>query len=427
MPAFALVDVNNFFASCEKVFAPALAGRPLVVLSNNDGCVVARSAEAKALGVAMGVPWFRLREMARRQGIVALSSNYGLYADMSNRVVEILFELAPHIEVYSIDEAFLDLSSLASSEHLAHGVAIRQRILDWLGLTVCVGIGASKTLAKLANHCAKQALAGEEGVCDFGQFSVGELDGLLERIPVGEVWGVGRKLVPRLEVMGIRNCRQLRDADAETLRSRFSVVLERTIRELRGTACLELQEMVPDKQQIMYSRSFGREIVDLAELRQAVAIYTARAAEKLRRQDSLAGALMLFIRTNPHKPRVPQYQRAFHWPLPEATDDTRKLVMQALRALEAIYRPGFAYQKAGVMLCEIGPRRLRQASLFSDGADYLRNERLMQTCDAINRRWGQGALKVAAEIGETGWKMKSGHLSPAYTRDWAALPMAKAG
>ncbi|MBS1198952.1 MAG: rumB [Proteobacteria bacterium] len=427
MSIFALVDVNNFFASCEKVFAPALAGRPLVVLSNNDGCVVARSAEAKALGVAMGVPWFRIRDLARRQGIVALSSNYGLYADMSNRVVEILSELAPQIEVYSIDEAFLDLSLLASCERLAHGVMIRQRIQDWLGLTVCVGIGASKTLAKLANYCAKKQLAGDKGVCDFGLFSAEKMNSLLERIPVGEVWGVGRKLAPRLEAMGIRSCRQLRDADAKHLRCHFSVVLERTVLELRGIASLELREMVPDKQQIMYSRSFGREIEDLAELRQAVAIYTGRAAEKLRRQYSLAGALMLFIRTNPHKPKAPQYQRALHWPLPQATADTRQLVAQALRALETTYQSGFAYQKAGVMFYEIVPCALRQSSLFSSEIDELRSERLMQTCDAINRRWGQGALRLAAEIGETGWKMKSGHLSPAYTRDWSALPVTKAG
>lgn len=427
MSVFALVDVNNFFASCEKVFAPALAGRPLVVLSNNDGCVIARSPEAKALGIAMGIPWFRIRETARRWGIVALSSNYGLYADMSNRVVEVLSGFSPHLEVYSIDEAFLDLSGLTADERLAHGQAIRRRLQDWLGLTVCVGIGPSKTLAKLANHCAKQALAGEAGVCDFGRFPEEALSALLGRIPVGEVWGVGRKLAPKLETMGIRTCRQLRDADPESLRRRFSVMLERTVRELRGTACLELQEMVPDKRQILYSRSFGREISGLAELRQAVASYTVRVAEKLRRQDSLAGALMLFIRTNPHKPKAPQYQRAFHWLLPEPTADTRQLAGQALRALEAIYRPGFGYQKAGVMLCDLVPRRRRQPSLFEDTAGEVRSERLMQAWDAINRRWGAGTLKVAAEVGEAGWKMKSGHLSPAYTREWSGLPVARAG
>ena len=232
MPVFALVDANNFYASCEKLFNPKLKDRPVVVLSNNDGCVVARSAEAKALGIAMGVPWFKIRDEARRHRIVAFSSNYALYADMSNRLVNILSGFSPNIEVYGIDESFLDLSGLNQRDHAVYGTEIRQRVADWLGLAVCVGIGPTKTMAKLANHCAKKALAGQDGVCDLNTLSPEALNQLLSRIEVGEVWGIGRKLAPRLNAMGIHNVRQLRDADAETLRTRFSVVLERTVREL---------------------------------------------------------------------------------------------------------------------------------------------------------------------------------------------------
>ena len=282
MPIFALVDCNNFYASCEKLFDPRLAGVPVVVLSNNDGCVVARSAEVKALGIPMGVPWFRIRDQARRHGIVAFSSNYALYADMSNRVVEVLAQFSPDIEVYSIDESFLDVAGFEGTGLAEYGRQIRERVQRWLGLTVCVGIAPTKTLAKLANHCAKKNLAGTAGVCDFTIMPAADLDALLARIDVGEVWGVGRKLTPRLQAMGIGTVRDLRDADAETLRARFSVVLERTLRELRGTSCLALEDVVPDRQQIICSRSFGERVHDLEALQEAVASYLSRAAEKLR-------------------------------------------------------------------------------------------------------------------------------------------------
>jgi DNA polymerase V len=304
MAVFALVDCNNFYASCEKLFNPQLTHTPVVVLSNNDGCVVARSAEVKALGIPMGVPWFKIQSEAKRHGIVAFSSNYALYADMSNRVVEILSSFSPHIEVYSIDESFLDLSGFERVGYHVYGAEIRQRIADWLGLAVCVGIGPTKTLAKLANHCAKKSLAGEKGVCDFTTLAPDERLAIFERIAVGEVWGVGRQLTARLDAMGIRTVRQLHDADAESLRRRFSVVLERTVRELRGVSCIDLEEVVPDKQQIISSRSFGTLVYELAGLEEAVASYIARAAEKLRAQDALAGALQVAIRTNIFKPDV---------------------------------------------------------------------------------------------------------------------------
>jgi len=426
-PVFALVDCNNFYASCEKLFDPRLKTRPVVVLSNNDGCVVARSAEVKALGIPMGVPWFQLQAQARKHGIVACSSNYALYADMSNRVVEVLSSFSPKIEVYSIDESFLDFTGFERQGYTSYGAEIRQRVADWLGLAVCVGIGTSKTLAKLANHCAKKSHAGADGVCDFTVMSEPALVQLFARIVVGEVWGVGRQITARLEAMGIKTVLQLRDANPETIRSRFSVVLERTVRELRGISCLDLQEVVPDKQQIMSSRSFGAVIYELADLEEAVASYIAKAAEKLRAQDSLAGAVQVYFRTNVFKPEVPQYQRAVTVPLPDASSDTRVLTQWALRVLRRIYRPGYGYHKAGVTLMEIVPKANQQFSLFTEsGAGDARAAKLMGALDDINQRYGRGTLRLATEGLDRSWQMRRGNLSPAYTTAWEGLPVVRA-
>jgi DNA polymerase V len=285
---FALVDGNNFYVSCERVFNPQLEGRPVVVLSNNDGIVVARSAEVRALGVKMGGPWFQLRDTARKHGILAFSSNYALYADMSNRMMRILGDYSPHQEIYSIDECFLGFDGFPAAELAAIGQRIRRQVKQWVGIPVCVGIGATKTLAKLANHCAKKGLAGADGVCDFGRMQPAELDELFGRIAVGEVWGVGRRLSEKLAARGIATVRELRDADAVTLAEAFSVVLQRTVMEVRGISCLELEALAPAKKQIVSSRSFGTYVTTLDELEEAVSTYTARAAEKLRRQPTVA-------------------------------------------------------------------------------------------------------------------------------------------
>lgn len=425
MPVFALVDCNNFYASCEKLFDPKLAGKPVVVLSNNDGCVVARSAEVKALGIPMGVPWFKIQKEARQYGIVAFSSNYALYADMSNRVVEVLGQFSPNLEVYSIDESFLDLSGF-NRDLVEYGQTIRQRIQQWLGLAVCVGIAPSKTLAKLANHCAKKGLAGAAGVCDFTTMSDAALTQLFACIEADEVWGVGRKIGARLAELGITTVLQLREANSNLIRAKFSVVLERTVRELRGQSCLALEEVAPDKQQIMCSRSFGQYVYEHAELAEVVSSYVSRAAEKLRAQDSLAGALLVFIHTNPFNPKEPQYQRSMTIPLPEATADTRILVSWALKVLRRIFRPGYAYQKAGVMLSDLRPQKMAQVSLFAD-PDIERSHRLMATLDIINQRWGTGTLRSAAEGMEKPWQMKRQRLSPGYTTDWNGLPVVGCG
>lgn len=369
----------------------------------------------------MGVPWFKIQKEARQYGIVAFSSNYALYADMSNRVVEVLGQFTPNLEVYSIDESFLDLTGF-NQDLVEYGQAIRQRIQHWLGLAVCVGIASTKTLAKLANHCAKKSLAGTDGVCDFSTMSEFQLSQLFAGIDVGEVWGVGRKIHARLSDMGIATVQQLRDADPEMIRAKFSVVLERTVRELRGVSCLDLEEVAPDKQQIMCSRSFGEYVYDRNQLEEVLASYVSRAAEKLRNQDSLAGALMVFVRTNPFNPKEPQYHRSLSIPLPEATADSRILINWALKILRRIYRSGFSYQKAGVMLSELRPRTMAQASLFADPEDD-RGRQLMATLDVINQRWGRGTLRSAAEGMEKPWQMKRQRLSPGYTTDWEGLPV----
>lgn len=422
MPIFGLFDNNNFYASCEKLFAPRLKDRPVVVLSNNE-CVVARSAEAKALGIPMGAPWFKLQEQARQHGIVAFSSNYELYADLSDRVVQVLRQFTPNLEVYSIDESFLALDGFGHLDLADYGRQIRERVLQWVGLPGCVGIGFSKTQAKLANHCAKKGLAGEDGVCNLLALSAGDQDDLLGRIEVGEVWGVGRKIDARLQEMGISSVRDLRDADPVMIRSRFSVVLERTVRELNGVSCLSLEEVAPDKQQIMCSRSFGEPVYELDDLLDAVATYMSRAAEKLRQQQGVAAALMVFIQTNPFNPKEPQYHPSMTVPLPDPTSDTRVLVQWAQRVAKRLYRRGYAYKKAGVMLSGIQPEGVTQGSLFdSPSSTDAKAGNLMALMDGINQKWGRGAIRLAAEHRHHPWQMRRDRMSPNYTTSWDELP-----
>jgi DNA polymerase V len=417
----ALIDGNNFYVSCERVFNPRLEGRPVVVLSNNDGCAVARSNEVKALGVKMGTPWFQMQDLARKHGIVALSSNYALYADMSNRMMAILAQYSPDQEIYSIDECFLGLDGFSHLDLHAYGQAIRQHVRQWVGIPVCVGIAETKTLAKLANHCAKKSLAGQDGVCDFGQMAKLELSQLFTGITVGEVWGVGRCLTHKLGGIGIATVEDLRQANPKTLRDKFSVVLERTIMELNGVSCIEMEESAPNKQQIMSSRSFGSYVYELDPLKEAVASYIAIAAEKLRAQGSLAGMVHVYIRTNPHKESAPQYQRGLTIPLPEATDDTLLLTRAALWGLKRIYRPGFAYQKAGVALINLTDASTAQMTLFPKARD---NTKLMQVMDRINGIWGRGTLRSAAEGVHKAWTMKRERMSPCYTTSWEQVPSA---
>ncbi len=424
MRAIALVDCNNFYVSCERVFDPGLIGKPVVVLSNNDGCVVARSNEVKALGVRMGQPWFQLQQLAREQGIVAFSSNYALYADMSNRVMAILAGFGPRQEIYSIDECFLDLGGLEHRHLGRYCQKIRLTVRQWTGLPVCVGIGATKTLAKLANHIAKKHPS-FEGVCDLNTLPAGQADSLFAAMPVSEVWGVGPRLTPRLQALGIRTVLDLQRADPERVRGRFGVVLEKTVRELNGTVCLDLQSVVAPRQQIMSSRSFGIPVSDLDSLRESVTLYVSRAAEKLRRQGSYAGAVQVYIRTSPFNEREPFYGNSLIVPLPVHSDDTRLLVRAALWGLKRIYKPGYRYQKAGVMLCDLVSAKGLQGDLFGAAPADGKSARLMAVLDQVNRVMGKESLKLASEGFRRPWRMKQGNRSPSYTTRWDGLPTVK--
>lgn len=422
--AIALVDCNNFFVSCERLFRPDLEGKPVVVLSNNDGCVVSRSQEVKDLGMKMAVPWYQMKDMARRHGIVAFSSNYELYADLSNRVMSLLAQFSPEQEVYSIDESFLDLTGIPA-DHTQYAQRIRETLRRCIGIPVCVGVAPSKTLAKLANHVAKKN-PHLGGVCDFNALTEKELDDLFAAINVREVWGVGRRSTDRLNEMGIRSVLDLKRTPAKRLRDEFSVVQERIVEELNGVACLELDDVVPDKQQIICSRSFGTLTSLLSDLEQAVVAYATRAAEKLRQQHSLTGGIQVYIRTNPHKERDAQYQQAVLMPLPEPTDDTRLLCHAALHGLRRIYRAGYAYQKAGVMLTGIIPASARPQTLFDDVEAQQKSHALMRTLDRINRSMGSGTVRLLGEGCDTSWAMRRDHRTKRYTTEWAELAVCPA-
>jgi DNA polymerase V len=423
--AIALVDCNNFYVSCERLFQPGLEGKPVVVLSNNDGCVVSRSQEVKDLGINMAVPWFQLKDIAKRHGIIALSSNYTLYADLSNRVMRLLSQWSPNQEVYSIDESFLDLTGMAGISNLAqYAQTIRSTIKQCVGIPVCVGIAPSKTLAKLASHVAKKQKH-YDSVCDFKAMTELELDTLLAQIEVGKVWGVGRRSTSRLQQMGISSVLELKRSSAKRVRAEFGVVMERIVAELNGVACLELDDVTPPRQQIICSRSFGVPVVMLEDLEQAVISFTSRAAEKLRHQHSLAGGIQVYIRTNPHNEKQPQYQQSMLLPLPEPTNDTRLLCRAALRGLQQIYRSGYAYQKAGVMLTEIIAAASRPCTLFDDVAAQQKSAALMTTLDQINRRMGSGTVQLLGEGVRKSWAMRRGNVSQCYTTEWDELAVVR--
>lgn len=420
---FALIDCNNFYVSCERLFNPKLEGKPVVVLSNNDGCVVSRSSEAKALGVKMGVPLYQINALVKSAGIVTLSSNYALYGDLSNRIMSILSGFSPHQEIYSIDECFLDFTGIPDRLRLAR--EIKETIKQCAGVPVCVGIGPSKTLAKLANYTAK-TVSDCGGVFDFSALTEDERDRIFSTLKAGEVWGIGRKLAQKFEQIGINTVLQLKDSSPELMRKQFSVVIERTVRELRGQSCLDMAEIASARKQIVSSRSFGKNVFELADLEQAVASYMAKAALKLRADRSLAGALEVYIRTNKFAEGSEQYSQTATVTLSHPTDDTMVLMKAANNALRQIYRSGYAYQKAGVSLLDLSNADERQLSLFQTEAVNTRSEKLMKLMDATNSAMGRGTLYLAAEGQNHSWQIKCNFKSPEYTTSWKGLAVARA-
>lgn len=438
MRRYALLDANNFYVSCERVFNPALRGRPVVVLSNNDGCAIARSDEARALGIAMGVPWFQIRHLEKEAGLRALSANFELYGDLSDRLMALAAGLGHGQEIYSIDECFIDVSErrgdLVDAAH-----QVRAQILQWLDLPTCIGIGSTKTLAKLANHIAKSAdrrpgsyPASLAKVCDLTTLPPVEVDALLAATSVGEVWGVGPRLGQQLRELGIKTVADARRMDPVAVRRRWSVVLERTVRELRGEPCVDLETAPAAKKEIAYTRSFGRSLCELPDLLEAITEFAGRAGEKLRKQGSVTSLIEVFIQTSPHREADRYRARSCLVPMSRPSADSLTLAEAARAGIHWIFHPDYDYIKAGVILKELRPAGIEQLELGLAGGGStsckpppspLRMQAI-KAMDALNDRFGRGTVKIAA-AGLDGparrWEMRQLRLSQRYTTRWSEL------
>ena len=424
MPTFGLVDCNNFYASCERVFQPELIERPLVVLSNNDGCVVARSQEAKDLGIPMGVPLFKIRNLVRDHGVEVRSSNYALYGDLSERVMSILADSAPRSEVYSIDECFLDLHHLAVPSLTEWCLDLRQQVRAWTGIPVSIGIGPTKTLAKLANKLAKSSPR-TGGVLDLVHHPQWR-EPALRKVAVGDVWGIGRRWSQMLEAQNIHTAYDLSRASDGWVRKRMGIVGLRTVHELRGIACHDLDTQPDPKQTTCCSRSFGRAISEKQDLHSAVITFAERAAGKVRAADQVAAALQVFVSTDRFNKAAPQYGSAATVRFALPTSDALHIVRAASRALERVWRGGFAYRKAGVLLLDLSSAQDQPRTLFDPRP--AQKDHLMQAVDAINRRHGRGAIALgqAPKSRPPAWAMRQDMLSARFTTRWSDLVTARA-
>lgn len=435
---YALVDGNNFYVSCERVFRPSLNGRPVIVLSNNDGCAIARSNEAKALGIKMGAPWFQIRHLEQDAGLVALSANFTLYGDMSDRMMSLAAGLGPNQEIYSIDESFIGLDGVRG-DLVKRSRAVRDRVLRWTGIPCCVGIGHTKTLAKLANHIGKSAERKPGSypedlaqVCSLARLPAQDLDEVLNATSVGEVWGVGPRIGKQLQEGGIQTVLDLVRMDAATVRRRWGVTLERTLRELQGQQCVDLDNAPGPKKQIACTRSFGQPMHELKPLIEAVSEFASRAAEKLRAQNSLVTEMLVFMHTSPYRPG-PQLSRSVVVPLRRPTDDTLTLAKAAADGMRYMYAPGYRFIKAGVILVDLQPASVQQLELNLEDAEISEvkrdRSRLMLAMDAINGRYGKGTVHAAA-TGKAGppraWGMKQERRTPQYTTRFEDVPVARA-
>lgn len=414
---FALVDCNNFFVSCERVFDPSLEGCPAVVLSNNDGCVVSRSNEAKALGIPMGVPYFQIRRLVETYNVRVFSSHFSMYGDLSARVMETLEMLAPRVEIYSIDEAFLDVTGMSGGTLTDYARDIRQTVKQWTGIPTSVGVAPTKTLAKAAVEIAKKSTKAQ-GVLNLVDSPHTDL--ALSRLPIGDVWGVGRKLKAHLEARGLKTALDLKHADLKWIMRHYSVVLARTVKELRGESCRSLSFGDAPQKSIICSRSFGNRVTSKVWLAEAVSTYMARAGEKLRAQGLTTGCVTLYIRTSHYRKDEAQYGNSISIPLRMQTDYTPTLIQAAMSGLESIYAEGYAYYKAGVILTDLVEGNQRQGHLFLPN-DWERQSRVMGVLDRVNRFWGYGTLGYAREGLTKPWVMKSAKRSP-----WGPITVVKA-
>jgi len=413
---FALVDCNNFYVSCERVFNRRLEEVGVVVLSNNDGCIISRSNEAKALGIGMGVPAFKVRSILENNNVEVFSSNYALYADMSDRVMQTLSMFTPEMEIYSIDEAFLNLAGIGDNL-TDYGRQIKTTVEKWTGIPVSIGIGSTKTLAKAANKIAKRT---DDANIVVDLTDSNDIDKVLESIKVEDVWGVGLKRAAKLRYAGVETALGLKNADTNRIKREFGVVGVRTVYELRGISCYRLAQNPPTKKTIMVSRSFGRAVDDIEELKEAVACYAARAGQELREEKTAANFMTLFVMTTHSRP----YRRIFNSDtlgFPTATNYTPELINYSLNALERLYRSGTCYKKAGIILSGLVPENKIQLSLF-DEFDRDKSRRLMQTVDYIKNMMPESNLRWAAEGLSQPWQVKFSRRSHRYTTRWDELP-----
>lgn len=417
---FALCDANSFYASCEKVFRPDLEGKPIVVLSNNDGCVVAQSKEAKEiLEIYMCRPWHELQDDAERLGVICFSSNYELYGNMSNRFMQTLSQFTFRQEVYSIDESFLDMTGI-NRDYSKYGLEIKDTVKRWTGLPICVGFGHSKTLAKLANHIAKKQDK-FNGVCDLTTMCPTDLDQIMESLPVSKVWGIGSRLELQLNAVGVNNILRLKRADPKRIRDEFGVLLERTINELNGQVMLDMEDRLPEAKQVMSSRSFGARVSDFEELKQAIAYHAGMAAERMRAKGLYTNAVYVFAQNSPFD-KAAFYGKSLTIGLPSPTDNTMQINQAAQWLLKRIFKPGIYYQKAGVMLMGLVPKAGQQGDLFDYNANHIKKTKLMETMDALNKKYAKGTIKLGGEGLTKDWKMRRNFKSPNYTGNWNELP-----
>lgn len=418
---FALVDCNSFYVSCERLFQPHLNHKPVIVLSNNDGCTISRSDEAKALGIKMGAPYHHIKDVIYRNKVSVFSSNYALYGDLSSRVMNLLEEWTPDLEVYSIDEAFLRLESCPTDDVYEYAKKIRQALWREIGMPTCIGLGPTKVLAKIANKMAKK-IKGAPYVFSLCEPSFRE--SILENFPVADIWGIGNRSAKKLNSYGIYTAAQFRDADPKLIKRLLTIVGSRIQEEVKGCSCLPLEEMAA-KKQIISSRSFGRPVFSLADLQEAVSQYTSRAAEKLRQQKSVCQNITVIIHTNPHKEVRQYYSKPASIQLLTATNSTISLVRAALYGLSKIYRQGIEYKKAIVMLSNISPMSRVQFSLFDKPGRYDRERKIMSVMDEINSSYDRDMIRVASCGTDQSWKMASKLHSPYYTTKWDDLPVVR--
>lgn len=414
---FALVDCNNFYASCERIFNPLLENKPVIVLSNNDGCCVARSNEAKKLGIKMGEPFFKIKDLIEKNKVNVFSSNYELYGDISNRVVNTLFTFSPDVEVYSIDEAFVNLKNLVAKDYTNTGKQIREKILNWTGIPVSVGISPTKTLSKVANEFVKKNKS-LNGVLSLIDYSEEEIDDLLRELDVSDIWGIGRQYSKKLREDGINTAYDFKYSNPKYIQKIMTIGGIKTQQELKGISCIPIEYEIPDKKGICSSRSFGKNVTTFSELKEAISTYTTTASEKLRLQNSKCFRITVFIRTNPFRINDKQYSNSCSYNFQEATQYTPDLIKAGISLLNKIYKPGYYYQKAGILLTEIIPQGKEQESLFNlDHLQYKnpKKDLVIQKVDEINSLFGNNTLIFGSSGIKKEWKIKSEKRSDRYT------------